>query len=598
MKKSGYLLMIFLLLLTATTGYASVEVKCFEREFVRGTGGPELITDNFLGIEGTATIRIYNGAEDDTAEKVSSSTIKANDVDVFSTDSFNQNVDCLETEIPLNEGQNSISVELRGKPGGRIRVIINQIVEAEAADVIGSEGGVVEVTNSNSSIYKTKVIVPEESTSHNFFLSISVDLNITVPPNKNPVLSEPIEINCNNEFTKSLLIYLPVNLQLSEADELFVTYYDKEDNLWGTLPILNINIQNNTVGFITQHLTTFWVQKYSPITNFSTSSTTGFNYYRDRFNEKVSNWSEYLKGKKDLLETIFSGVEINTDEVALCAGLAQYSTWYFRNKFDRQNYSTPGLKCYWGEDRSLIAAALAWYRYNYSTLKPWKDTFDSFIGRSLNDASTRRYLIESLNKGKPTVLLLSSTHNIVVYDYKLIDEKTTHFICYEVNNKPGIIGSPVTIECRKILGLWNFKPYGDYDLFYPNYVGDYLDTYFENIYSSLQQDGDCRDDDIDSLPDDYDNCPDTYNPNQTDSDGDGFGDLCDCDSDNPDIYPGAGNDTAPPQITFFQVQNTFLHESEQSIVEYHTTDNNTLARVELWRTNDEDGDGGQIHRTG
>ena len=65
-------------------------------------------------------------------------------------------------------------MELRGKPGGRIRVIINQIVEAEAADVIGSEGGVVEVTNSNSSIYKTKVIVPEESTSHNFFLSISL----------------------------------------------------------------------------------------------------------------------------------------------------------------------------------------------------------------------------------------------------------------------------------------------------------------------------------------------------------------------------------------------------------------------------------------
>ena len=135
MKKFGYLLMIFPLLLTATTGYASVEVKCFEREFVRGTGGPELITNNFLGIEGTATIRIYNGAEDDTAEKVSTSTIKANDVDVFSTNSFNQNVDYLEAEIPLIEGQNSISVELRGKPGGKIKVKVVQNLEADSTAV-------------------------------------------------------------------------------------------------------------------------------------------------------------------------------------------------------------------------------------------------------------------------------------------------------------------------------------------------------------------------------------------------------------------------------------------------------------------------------
>jgi hypothetical protein len=111
----------------------SVELNCFEKEYTRGTGGPELITETFPGIAGSATIKIYNGAEDDTAEKVSSSIIKVNDIGVFSQDSFNQKVNYLEAEITLNEGQNTISVELRGKPWGKIRVVISQLVEAEAA---------------------------------------------------------------------------------------------------------------------------------------------------------------------------------------------------------------------------------------------------------------------------------------------------------------------------------------------------------------------------------------------------------------------------------------------------------------------------------
>jgi hypothetical protein len=65
--------------------------------------------------------------------------------------------------------------------------------------------------------------------------------------------------------------------------------------------------------------------------------------------------------------------------------------------------------------------------------------------------------------------------------------------------------------------------------------------------------------DGDGIPDDADNCADAYNPEQLDSDGDGYGDLCDpcqfdpnndadmdgfcgnadCDDNDPSIYPGA-----------------------------------------------------------
>lgn len=45
---------------------------------------------------------------------------------------------------------------------------------------------------------------------------------------------------------------------------------------------------------------------------------------------------------------------------------------------------------------------------------------------------------------------------------------------------------------------------------------------------------DCRDSDLDGIHDDLDNCPNTYNPNQSDSDGDGVGNVCD--PDFPNLY--------------------------------------------------------------
>lgn len=47
------------------------------------------------------------------------------------------------------------------------------------------------------------------------------------------------------------------------------------------------------------------------------------------------------------------------------------------------------------------------------------------------------------------------------------------------------------------------------------------------------------DDDNDGVLDQNDNCPDVYNPEQFDTDGDGLGDQCDSDDDNdgvPDVY--------------------------------------------------------------
>jgi hypothetical protein len=42
--------------------------------------------------------------------------------------------------------------------------------------------------------------------------------------------------------------------------------------------------------------------------------------------------------------------------------------------------------------------------------------------------------------------------------------------------------------------------------------------------------------------DGVDNCPNTFNPVQIDDDADGFGDACDCDDNDPTVFPGAPDD--------------------------------------------------------
>ncbi len=291
--------------------HAQVEVQCLPMtEFVRGAGDPVLSAPiSFPGIAGPATLKVYNGAVDgtDTTERVSSSKVLINGTDVLGPENFNSAVSNLQTEIVLNEGQNTISVELRSKPGGKIRVEIVQMVEAEAAGFISPSGGIVEVSDPSSLLYKTKVYIPEDAVENYPILSIEKDTSNISPPNDNPVISEPIEINCTEEILKSLLIVLPVNIDLSAEDEIFITYYDENRNLWGRQPIFSMDIKANTVSFIALHLTTHWVQKFHSDESYPSKSSTGFNYYRDRFNEDVSNSTGYLSrpDRITLLESWF-----------------------------------------------------------------------------------------------------------------------------------------------------------------------------------------------------------------------------------------------------------------------------------------------------
>lgn len=159
-KKSVFLTAFFVLYLFSISS-GSVDVTFLNKTFVRGTGTPITEATTFLGVSGTATIKLTNGNLDDsTVERVSSSIITLNGQIIFSSSNFNQNVDYLEQQVTLLNGQNTLQVQLRGKPGGEIKIQIIKTVQADAAAIIGAEGGSL-VVKSPILPWQAQIDIPE-----------------------------------------------------------------------------------------------------------------------------------------------------------------------------------------------------------------------------------------------------------------------------------------------------------------------------------------------------------------------------------------------------------------------------------------------------
>ena len=95
--------------------------------FERSTGAPvtETRTVTILDPNTHYFIKIHNGSlEDGEFEKVSSSVIALNEVQVLGPEEFNQTVSSIEKPVSLSSS-NELTVEVRGKPGG---IIVIEIV--------------------------------------------------------------------------------------------------------------------------------------------------------------------------------------------------------------------------------------------------------------------------------------------------------------------------------------------------------------------------------------------------------------------------------------------------------------------------------------
>jgi hypothetical protein len=107
-------------------GQAGTWVPFGPQTYVRGAGSPAPVTNTFSLLNPTTqyTLHIVNGGlGDTTTELASGSVITINGVQVVGPNNFNKNVTVLDVPLTL-QFSNTISVEVRGKPGGAISVEI------------------------------------------------------------------------------------------------------------------------------------------------------------------------------------------------------------------------------------------------------------------------------------------------------------------------------------------------------------------------------------------------------------------------------------------------------------------------------------------
>lgn len=461
MKRYCSFLVLFFVFLWSAASNAQVQVEVFgPTSCIRGTGEPVTETFTFPGVSGPATVNLWNGSLSDTSvEKVSSSVISVNGEVVFGSSIFNQNVSYLEKEVVLLEGQNTLEILLKGNPSGQVTIQMIQQVEAEAAALIGSEGGTVEVTDSGSALFGVQIQVPENVLDNTAYLIISNASESIVPPNDNINISPALEIECSAEFKGYMTVTCPLNLPITEDDLIIVSYYDAEYDKWGTLPIIDIDYENNTVRFMTYHLTTFFTQKAIMI--IPDEKMTDFDIQTDCFNENFEN------------DGVYCGIGV-------CSGMANFALWHYLN------YGH-GLRCLWDKEHSAAIACWA--------IQAIYGTWEGFLSTSaqhINFLGTKNLLLYSLNLGVPQVLNMKDSgggHSVVVIGYKKVSKDYIEFYCYDVNH-PLITK---TIYCVRSLGLWyfNYPVYPNYFFFFPGDVGNEVNSIYENIRTLYDPDNWC-----------------------------------------------------------------------------------------------------------
>jgi len=118
-----YFLLVVLISLLFTVKSFAAEVSIFgPKQYVRGNGKPVQVTDSFPGVAGEAKLIITNG-DAKGKNKVNSAIIKINGTEVIIPNNLNQQIGNIEKAIQVNE-QNTITVELRSKPGSYLTVEI------------------------------------------------------------------------------------------------------------------------------------------------------------------------------------------------------------------------------------------------------------------------------------------------------------------------------------------------------------------------------------------------------------------------------------------------------------------------------------------
>jgi hypothetical protein len=365
----------------------SVEVTLLgPKQYTRTSGMPNIYTDTFPGRVGQGKIILRNGGVSRT-DRISSAIIKINGIQIFGTSDFTQNVQLLEKTVGLQE-ENSISVELRSKPGSFINIQIAQEIGAEAGGVVGTSGGFIEVTDSTSLLYGLKIEIPDGALNKEVLISAEEATNLPPAPSYVSLTSTsfnllPDGLIFNPDYPVEVTVpYSFANI--GPDDFVFVMRYDEPLSEWRDVGQLWIDKGEDKLGIQISHFTPYQVMLSTP--NLRSPVDIGFVFDNDKF-------------PRDLVGDF-------------CKGDAVYTNWYWRAMGS-------GLHCAYSQ---TIAANIQ--SQSQSALSNYYD-WQGLIDRGENEESIANKLwLGLMNEGKPQLLLMrvndfsNNIHTIVIFKYE------------------------------------------------------------------------------------------------------------------------------------------------------------------------------------
>jgi hypothetical protein len=111
----------------AVVSAAGAQEVIFSRTYVRATGAPVTVTDNFSAcdVAGQFHLVVENGPGG--TGRISSATIAVNGLEIVHQSDFNQQVALIERPIPNVAANNTLAVYLASPPGGTIRASVRAV---------------------------------------------------------------------------------------------------------------------------------------------------------------------------------------------------------------------------------------------------------------------------------------------------------------------------------------------------------------------------------------------------------------------------------------------------------------------------------------
>jgi len=224
MKKSSLIALATILILAVGYTYAVEVTLLGPKQYERTTGKPNTFTDSFPGRPGQGKIILQN-------DGLSSAIVKINGIEIFGVNNFNKRVGTLEAQISFVE-YNSISVELRSKPGAHLSIRILEEIDAAGAAIINPCGGVVSVIDAQGPYDGIRLEIPDGALNQATLISIGAPAQMPPIPQGFWTDNNPIEILPSGLiFNKPAALIIPAN---GIREKLFYTFEECE-GVWALL---------------------------------------------------------------------------------------------------------------------------------------------------------------------------------------------------------------------------------------------------------------------------------------------------------------------------------------------------------------------------